>query len=126
MLRVLLGSVLREISCWCDEMQFQYIDATLVADHIEKADHYHGRTTVANVTKLASFFTSLLHFMMQQKKFKRYEAAFDSLRMIGRKLVLSYTDAVELTDETHAAAQKAVVHQTQGKGDWHCYQAAWS
>ena len=63
---------------WCDEMQFQYIDATLVADHIEKADHYHGRTTVANVTKLASFFTSLLHFMMQQKKFKRYEAAFDS------------------------------------------------
>ena len=41
---------------------------------------------------------------MQQKKFKRYEAAFDSL--IGRELVLSYTDAVELTDETHAAAQK--------------------
>ncbi len=41
---------------------------------------------------------------MQQKKFQRYEPAFDSL--IARKLVLSYEEAVELNDASHAAAQK--------------------
>ena len=89
---------------WCGEFQIQYIDATLVAEHVERADHYHGRKTVANVAKLTSFFTSLFHFMEQQKKFKQYEVAFDA--MIGRKLVLSYEDAIELKDEGHAAAQK--------------------
>ncbi len=88
----------------CKDLQVQYVDATLVAEHIGRADHYHGRKTVANVTKLTSFFTSLLHFMMQQKKFQRYEPAFDLL--IARKLVLPYEDGVELSDASHAAAQK--------------------
>ena len=89
---------------WCTELQIQYVDATLVAEHIEKADQYHGRKTVANVSKLTSFFTSLLRFQEQQKKFKQYEVAFDSL--INRKMVLTYEDAVEMKDEGHAAAQK--------------------
>ena len=56
---------------WCTDLQIQCVDATLVAEHIEKADHYHGRKTVANVSKLTSFFTSLLRFQEQQKKFKQ-------------------------------------------------------
>ena len=93
-----------EFKNWCSEFQVQYVDATLVAEHIERADQYHGRKTVANVAKLTSFFTSLLHFMGQQKKFRQYETAFDS--MINRKLVLSYDDAIEMKSDTHAAAQK--------------------
>ena len=97
-------SFFKEFKVWCNDLHVQCVDATLVAEHIEKADQYHGRKTVAIVAKLTSFFTSLLHFMGQQKKFRQYEAAFDSL--IRRKLVLSYEDAIEMKDEVHAAAQK--------------------
>ena len=73
----MLGQIPRDIS-WLvyKDLQVRYVDA-IVAEHIERADQYHGRKTVANVSKLTSFLTSLLHFMMQQKKFQRYEPAFD-------------------------------------------------
>ncbi len=49
---------------WCKDLQVdRYDDATLVAEHIERADQYHGRKTVANVLKAHFFlyFTASFH-----------------------------------------------------------------
>ena len=89
---------------WCKELSVRYVDATLVAEHIEKVDQYHGRKTVANVTKLVSFFTSLLQVLQVDLKMNRFEPAFDSL--LARKLELTYDEANEITSDDTAAAQK--------------------
>ena len=89
---------------WCKELSVRYVDATLVAEHIEKVDQYHGRKTVANVTKLVSFFTSLLQVLQVDLKMNRFESAFDSL--LARKLELTYDEANEITSDGTAAAQK--------------------
>ena len=90
---------------WCGELGVRYIDATLVAEHVEKADHYHGRKTVANVTKLVSFFTSLLHVLQADVKMNRFEPAFAA--MLRRKMELTYEEANEIKSDDTAAAQKA-------------------
>ena len=90
---------------WCKGLSVRYVDATLVAEHIEKVDQYHGRKTVANVTKLVSFFTSLLQVLQVDLKMNKFESAFDSL--LARKLELTYDEANEIKSDDTAAAQKA-------------------
>ncbi len=90
---------------WCKELNVRYVDATLVAEHIERVDQYHGRKTVANVTKIVSFFTSLLQMLQVDLKMNKFEPAFDSL--LARKLELTYDEASEIKSDDTAAAQKA-------------------
>ena len=86
---------------WC-KLSVRYVDAT---EHIEKVDQYHGRKTVANVTKLVSFFTSLLQVLQIDLEMNKFEPAFDSL--LARKLELTYDEANEIKSDDTAAAQKA-------------------
>ena len=88
---------------WCKEIGIRYVDATLVAEHIERVDQYHGRKTVANVTKLVSFFTSLLQVLQIDCKMNRFEPAFKAL--LARKLELTFAEANEVTSGDIAAAQ---------------------
>ena len=69
---------------WCKDLKLKYVDATYVAEHIDKADHYHGRKTVANVSKITSFFVALLQAQQIGKRFEKFAPAFDAI--LARKL----------------------------------------
>lgn len=65
--------------------------------------------TVANVSKIVSFFIALLHTLQLEKKFEKFEPAFDAL--IARKLILSYTDVVEMDENVEQAQKQRLAYQ---------------
>ena len=94
---------------WCKDLNMKYVDATCVAEHIDKADHYHGRKTVANVSKITSFFVALLQAQQIGKRFEKFAPAFDAI--IARKLILSYDDIIEMEDNTAQSQKQRLAYQ---------------
>ena len=94
---------------WCKDLNLKYVDATFVAEHIDKADHYHGRKTVANVSKITSFFVALLQAQQIGKRLERFEPAFDAI--LARKLILSYDDVIEMEDKTAQSQKQRLAYQ---------------
>ena len=94
---------------WCKDLNLKYVDATCVAEHIDKADHYHGRKTVANVSKITSFFVALLQAQQIGKRFEKFAPAFDAI--LARKLILSYDDFIEMEDNTAQSQKQRLAYQ---------------
>ena len=94
---------------WCKDLNLKYVDATYVAEHIDKADHYHGRKTVANVSKITSFFVALLQAQQIGKRFEKFAPAFDAI--LARKLILSYDDFIEMKDNTAQSQKQRLAYQ---------------
>lgn len=61
------------------------------------------------VSKIVSFFVALLHAQQLEKKFEKFEPAFDAL--IARKLVLNYNDMIEMEDNTAQAQKQRLAYQ---------------
>eukprot|EP00434_Breviolum_minutum_P016525 symbB.v1.2.014565.t2/scaffold1068.1/size140200/6 len=94
---------------WCKDLNLKYVDATFVAEHIDKADHYHGRKTFANVSKITSFFIALLQAQQIGKRFERFAPAFDAI--LARRLILSYDDFIEMEDNTAQSQKQRLAYQ---------------